>query len=437
MTISRVSRSEVLLGAGAATIVGLTGCERGASSMLPGSQNATTSGSSLSRVAGANVSVSTPTGDAIQQAIDNLPPSGGTINLMSSKPYVIKKALVISNKTNVALMGRGPLATRLVAKDGAVLRVSGHAEEYVLVVENSSKVTISALTIDTANQSNSSGNPRIGLGVWSSSSVTASTVSFVNNLGANGFNASLSANQCQSVLVERCKMSQSRIGISMWKTQGFTVNSSQIEQCASMAPSYPGPVAAISIVQSSGLVTLSYVFENTVDAGIFIKDSQAVRITTTKIAKTMPFDNHGNNGIVIEDCKGTTESHRVHVQRCALTHNSGGGIAVSKSSKVTIGQCTIANNNGVGVTLSGTQDVQLHADHISRLHSASYPGIKAGYSATDSGAYIHDCAVHGLGAGVALGSMSKDCTVVYNDFRFNAQCYADDGQGNNLSNNLC
>ncbi|MGA8575447.1 MAG: right-handed parallel beta-helix repeat-containing protein [Candidatus Cybelea sp.] len=437
MTISRLSRSEVLLGAGAASIAGLTGCERGASSTLPGLQSATASGSQFSRVAGPNVAVTTPTGDAIQQAIDNLPPSGGTINLMSSKPYVIKKPLVINNKTNVTLMGRGPLATSLVAKDGAVLHVSGHAEEYVLVVENSSNVTISALTVDTANQSNSSGNPRIGIGVWSSSSVTASTVSFVNNLGANGLNSSLSFNQCQTVLAERCKVSQSRIGISMWKTKGFTVKSSQIEQCASMGPNYPGPVSGISIVQSSGLVTLSYIFENTVDAGVFIKDSEGVRITTTKIAKTMPFNNHGNNGIVIEDCKGTTESHRVHVQRCALTHNSGGGIVVSKSSKVTIGQCTIANNNGAGVTLSGTQDVQLHADHISRLHSADYPGIKAGYSATDSGAYIHDCAVHGLGAGISLGSMSKDCTVAYNDFRFNAQCYVDGGQGNNLSNNLC
>ena len=404
---------------------------------LPRGESAASSGSPSRRVVSPNVTVTTPTGDAIQQAIDSLPPSGGTINLTSTKPYVVKKTLVISNKTNVMLMGRGPLATSLVAKTGAVLHVSGHSEEYLLLIEDSTNVTINALTIDTVNEANSSGDPRIAIGAWGSKGITVSTVTFVNNLGPNGFNQSCSFNESQSVLVERCKINQSRIGLSMWKTAGFTVNSCQIEQCASMAPNYPGPVSGISIVQSSGLVTLSFLLENTVDAAIYVKSSRGVRITTSKIGKTLGFNKHGNNGIVIEDCNGTTMMSRVHVQRCALTHNSGGGISASKSSKVTIGQCTIVNNGGPGITLSGTHDVQLHADHISRLNSADYPGIKAGHTAADTGLYVHDCAVHGLGSGVSLGSKSKDCTVAYNDFRFNGQCYVNDGTGNTISNNLC
>lgn len=436
--MNNLSRGEILLGAGAATLIGLTGCEHTGSSLLPGAANAT-SPLSRSRRFGPAVTVDVPTGDAIQKAIDSLPPGGGTINLVASKPYVVKRALILSNMTNVTLMGRGALATTIIAAHGAVFGVSGHNEEYLMLIDGSTDVTIAGLTVNANNEANKPGEPRIGIGVWNSTGVTANAVTFANNLGPNGFNQALSFNGCSKSTASRCKVSQSRIGIALSNSKGFNVNSCQIEQCESFAPKFPGPVSGISIVSSSGIVTLSYLADNKVDAGIFVKDSGGLQITTSKISKTLPFGGHGNPAIAIEGCQGTTKFNRVHVNRMSLLHNSGGGLIMSNSKLAVIGECTIVNNGGVGIELNGgTSDIELHGNHVARSARSTEPGIKAGFGSTpDTGGFIHDDTVHGFWASVYLGSASKGFRVENNDFRYNTYCSRNDGTNNTFINNLC
>jgi hypothetical protein len=437
MTNRRFSRSEILVGAGAATIAGLTGCEHSASSLLP---NSGAGAAPFGKVGLPAVTVAGATGAAIQHAIDSLPSGGGTINLTSKDPYVIDKALVIKGKSNVTLMGRGPLATSLVAASGAVLTPPGYSEEYLLLVDSSSNVTVEALTIDTINEANSSGNPRIGIGAVSTNTLNVSTVTFVNNLGPNGFNQGLSINDTSKVTVYRCKVSQQRTGISFYKASGFTVTSCLVELCASQAPSYPGPNAAISIVSSSGgLVTLSQISANKVNAGIYVKDGAGIRVTSNKISQTMGFAGHGNDGVFITDSYGTTKFDRVHVQRCEILHNSGAGIGVMCSSKVNLGECSLVNNGAAGINLNGgTSDTQMHSNHVSHRAGSTVPGIKAGHSSdADNGAFIHDSVVHGFGVGVDLGAHTTDFTVENNDLRFNKKCVSNSGSGNVISENLC
>jgi hypothetical protein len=110
------SRRDVLIGAGAATLAGLTGCDSTASSFLSGSANSAAGVSALSRML-PNVVVSQPTGAAIQSAINSIGPGGGTINLTAKTPYIIEDALVIG-KNNIKLIGQGPGSTILRAKEG-------------------------------------------------------------------------------------------------------------------------------------------------------------------------------------------------------------------------------------------------------------------------------------------------------------------------------
>lgn len=107
--------------------------------------------------------------------------------LTATQPYIISQTIVI-NKNNIKLIGRGPRAAKLVAKSGAVLTAPGHTEECLLLVQGATNVSIVELLINTINQANSSGNPRLGIGAWSSNSVTVNGVTCIENLGPNGFN---------------------------------------------------------------------------------------------------------------------------------------------------------------------------------------------------------------------------------------------------------
>ena len=81
-------------------------------------------GISLSLFASHAVHVSQPTGAAIQAAINAMGPSGGSIYLTATQPYISQT--IVINKNNIKLIGRGPRATKLVAKSGAVLTAPGH-----------------------------------------------------------------------------------------------------------------------------------------------------------------------------------------------------------------------------------------------------------------------------------------------------------------------
>jgi hypothetical protein len=435
----RFSRGEILAGAGAVTVAGLTGCGHSASSLIPGTGNAFSQSSALSKVGMPNVTVHTPTGEAIQKAIDHLPGNGGVINLISPHAYVIGKPLVLKSKSNVKLMGRGPLITHLVAKSGAVLQPAGYSDEYLLLIEGGTNLTVSSLTIDTANEDNVSGSPRIGIGASSANTLTFNSVTFVNNLGPNGFNAALSLNDCSKVTADRCVVSQSRTGFSFTKTS-FSVNECLIEQCESLAPHYPGPTAGISIVScSGGVVTLSQVGDNKNNAGIYVNSSTGIHLTDVKIAKTQDFAGHGNDAILIGDCPGSNRFNRVHVFRCQMKENSGAGIGIKNSSRVDIDECAFVANAGGGVSLNGgTANVQVHSNHFSNPHKIAAPGIQAGNAPkTDSAALIHDNSVHGFGVGVSMGSHSTGFTVENNDLRSNTKCIVNNGSGNVLNNNLC
>lgn len=433
------SRRDVLIGAGAATLAGLTGCDSAASSFLSGSTNSAAGVSPFSRML-PNVVVSQPTGAAIQSAINSIGPGGGTINLTAKTPYIIEDALVIA-KNNIKLVGRGPGSTILRAKKGAVLSVPGHPEEYLLLIQSSSGISILDLEIDTVNEANISGNQRRGIGAWNSSTVKIRSVGFVDNLGPNAFNQSLSFNQCSSFEIDQCEISRSRTGISVFKSTSFRILGCKIQQCEIEAPSFSGPVAAMLIASSSsGSITSSFVNKNQVSGSMIVKSSSDLAIGSCRISKTLAFSGRPENpGIAIEDCN----LHRVTVDRCSIQQNTGPGIAVNSSTGVTIKENTLAQNGtpgngGPAIRMSGTQNVLVTLNHVSDNRGPDYPGIAAGLSSvTDSGGMITGNAVRGFGSGVTLGSNSQSFTVEDNDLRSNTQCVVNDGSGNTVENNQC
>ena len=439
MTTSRFSRRDMLVGAGAATLVGLTACDHAGSSMVSG-PSGFLAGVSPSRVGHPNVIVSTPTGAAIQAAIDGLGPSGGTVYLNASAPYVISQTLVISTN-HVTLVGKGSGATSLLAQKGAVLTTGSSSVEYLLLVQGATNTSILDLEINTANQANSSGNPRIGIGVWNSDTVKVNRVKFVKNLGPNGYNQSLSFNATSHITVDQCTVNETRTGIALSQSSNFTINSCTISGCEAETSVYTGTIAGIAVLSSTtGVVKSCDLLKNAVLGSVFISDGAGVLINSCKISETMPFPTQGNNGVLIEN----STRGPVVVKRCSIVRNSAAGMSVSGSSGVTVKQCTLVNNGspskgGGGVELNGgTANVMLTGNQISDNRHPSYAGIAAGNSATaDTGAQITSNSVHGFGTGVVLGSNSQSCLVEYNNLTLNTACVTNNGTGNTVVNNQC
>ena len=167
------------------------------------------------------------TGAAIQAAINSLS-SGGTIYLTATKPYVINETLVIATN-GINIVGLGRKLTTLLAEHEAVLTVSYHAEEQLLLVQDASNISISGLKVDTCNEANGSGL-RQGISVWNSSAVRIGDVSFVRNLGPNAYNRALAFNQSSNVTANNCVVSQSRDGILVWECTGFSLTKCNVHE---------------------------------------------------------------------------------------------------------------------------------------------------------------------------------------------------------------
>jgi len=391
------------------------------------------------------VVVSEPTGQAIQAAINQLPATGGTIHLSAKVPYAIKKPIVL-NKNNINIIGRGSDVTRLLAHSGATLTVPYHAGEFLLLVQNATNTTIHGLTVDAANQANSPGNSRVGIGTWSSNSVLVSQVAFVNNLGPHGpQNQALSFNQSSGVTADRCDIVQSRTGIFVWQCTNFVLSDCSVQDCEVQPPNYPGPIGAIGITSSTtGSITSCSLYRNTVYGGIFVVDGAHLEISSCKVYDTLPFPTQpGNDGIIIE----LSTRGPVTVQGCEVVRNSGAGVSSDRSSGVTIKQCTIVNSGtlaagGSGVSINGgTKNIKVMGNQISDNRSPWYGGIVAGFTGlspqADSDGHISNNVVHGFAQGVALGSKSNGFQVADNNLRLNKMCFLNLGTHNKITGNEC
>jgi len=433
-TTKGITRRDALLGASAVTVATLTGCNATSPLFSAGNSNALTSPSS--RVFRAStIDVSTPTGDAIQQAINGLGANGGTINLTSRQPYLISKALTIQSN-RVRLIGLGPTVTALVAASGAVLSVPGFTQEFILLVDNAGTISIEQLTIDTINQANGSG-PRIGLGVWNSNNVSLTNAAFVRNLGSTGLNTGLAFNGATNVTAIGVKVSESRIGISLTGSSNFTLNQCRIVNCESAGV---GTAAGLLLASSdSGVVEGSLLIDNKVNAGVIVSKSADVHLITTKVCRTLTFPSHSlNEGILLENCTGAP----IVVSNCTVLSNSGTGIIVRATNKATIRQCTITNNGsrsaGGGVALDGgTQQMSLLSNTISDNRSPNTTGFSAGTSGSDTQAAFEDNSVHGFGMGVDLATGTSKFIVKNNDLRQNTTCSTNNGSNNVVTQNLC
>jgi hypothetical protein len=438
MTSGRFTRREMLLGASAATLVGLTGCESSTSSFLSGA-----AGSPMTRFSPfsqRHMSVSEPTGTAIQAAIDELGSKGGSIYLTAHTPYVIKKTLLIPYN-NINLIGRGWGGTQLVAQRGAVLTTPGYTGEYLLLITSANDISVTGMGVDLVDEDNSSGNPRCGIGAWGSTSIKVMGLKLAHNLGPNGFNQSLSFNQCTDIHLERVTIDQSRTGISFSKCSDFVVSQCQIRHCEAEAPSYGGPLGAVSIVSSTdGIVKSSFIKDNSVNGAIYINDGASLRIDSVEILYTQPSGSRGNDGVLIEASSG----RMIIVDRTTIAQSSGSGVAVNGSSNVMIRECTIVNSGqlgypGSGINLDGgTDHVQILGNHISNSRFVNHPGVVAGNtSKTDTDGHVVNNLVHGFGTGVELGTQSQGFVVEDNDLSKNKACYTNNGSGNKIENNLC
>jgi hypothetical protein len=387
-----------------------------------------------------HMSVSEPTGAAIQAAIDELGSKGGSVYLTADTPYIIKKTVLIPYN-NVNLIGKGWGGTQLVAKKGAVLTTSGYTGEYLLLITSANNISVTGMEIDLVDEDNSPGNPRCGIGAYGSTSIMVMGLKVGHNLGPNGFNQSLSFNQCTDIHLDRVTVDQSRTGVSFSKCSDFVVSQCQIRHCEAEAPNYGGPLGAVSIVSSTdGTVKSSFIKENSVNGAIYINDGASLRIDSVEILYTQPSGSRGNDGVLIEASSGRT----ILIDRATIAQSSGSGVAVNGSSNVMVRECTIVNSAqlgypGSGISLDGgTDHVQILENHISNSRFVNHPGVVAGdKSNMDTNGHIVNNLIHGFGTGVALGTQSQDFVVKDNDLGKNKVCYANNGSGNKIENNLC
>jgi parallel beta-helix repeat protein len=298
----------------------------------------------LSKIAQPTVVVSDPTGAAIQAAIDSLP-SGGTIYLTATRPYLIEATLVISTN-GINLVGRGPMSTTLLAEHGAVLTVSYHAEEQLLLVQGASNVSIFGMTVDTQNEDNTSAL-RQGISVWNSNLVQINQVSFVKNLGPNAYNRGLAFQQSSNVTASGCVVSQSRDGIFVWECTTFNLTECDVHDCEVFGSDFTGAVSGIDLINNvRGNVSFCSVSNNAVSGGMFVTNCEDLIITRCTVSNTMPYPGQpGNDGIFIQ----LSPTGPIVVQNCKLIRNSGAGVSAQGSSNVTIQMCQAFNSGTLGL----------------------------------------------------------------------------------------
>lgn len=385
------------------------------------------------------VVVSSPTGAAIQAAINGLP-SGGTIYLNATTPYVIDAPLVIGTD-GIHLIGLGPELTTLVAEHGANLTVSYHAEEQLILVQGASNVSISGLKVDAQNEGNSSGL-RQGISVWNSSAVQVRDVSFVRNLGPNAYNRALAFQQSSNVTANKCVVSQSRDGMFVWECISFHLTACSVHDCEVLGSNFTGVVSGINLINSaSGNVSSCSIFRNAVPGGMFVTNCENLLIKRCTVSETLPYPGQpGNDGIFIQ----LSPTGPITVQNCRLIKNSGAGVSAQGSSNVTIQMCEAWNSGtlgegGSGISINGgTQNVKVVGNTVSDTRNPSYGGIVGGYSsALDIDSTISHNVVHGLAQGVALGPNSSNFAVQYNDLSLNGICVLDQGTDNTVLDNTC
>ncbi len=396
-------------------------------------------GAVLRKIAQPVVVVSDPTGAAIQAAIDSLP-SGGTIFLTATEPYVINATLVVSTN-DINLIGLGAKYTTLLAEHGAILTVDYHAEEQILLVQGASNISISGLKVDTQNESNGSGL-REGISVWNSSAVRVRDVAVVRNLGPNAYNRALAFQQSSDVTADECVVTQSRDGIFVWECDTFNITECNVHECEVLGSNFTGVVSGINLINSArGNVSRCSISRNTVPGGMFVTNCEDVAIRRCTVSETMPFPGQpGNDGIFIQ----LSPTGPITVQNCKLIRNSGAGVSAQGSSNVTIQMCEAWNSGtpglgGSGISINGgTQNVQVTGNTVLDTRGPSYGGIVAGFSsASDINATISHNVVHGVAQGVALGPNSSDVTVKHNNLTRNGTCVLDLGTDNTILDNTC
>ena len=385
------------------------------------------------------VVVSDPTGAAIQAAIDSLP-AGGTIYLTATTPYIVNATLVIGTN-GIQLIGLGPKRTTLLAQHGAVLTVSYHTEEQLLLVQDASSVSISGLTVDTQNEVNGSGL-REGISVWNSSAVQISNLACVKNLGPNAYNRALAFQQSSNVTASKCFITQSRDGILVWECVTFRLAECNIHDCEVLGSDFAGVVSGIDLINSSsGNVSSCSVFRNAVSGGMFVTNCENLIITQCTVAETMPFPGQpGNDGVFIQ----SSPIGPITVQNCKMIKNSGAGVSAQGSSNVTIQMCEALNSGtlgagGSGISINGgTQNVIVTKNTVLDSRNPSYGGVVAGYSScSDINSTISHNVVHGLAQGVALGPNTSNFNVESNDLRQNGTCVLNQGTNNTIVDNSC
>jgi hypothetical protein len=434
-----LSRRELLIGAGAASIAGLAaGCSSGTPTLLPGNAGAASRISPF-RIASQTVDVSTPTGEAIQNAIDSLASTGGEVLLTASQPYIVDKTITIPYN-NINLVGRGLVATVLKAKPGAVLTGGSLPDEYLLLIEGATAIGVERLAVDLIDQANSSGHSRNGIGVFGADGVSITGVSVIKNLGPSAKNTGILFDRSANVKATNCSVSASRTGLSVQSCKSFQITNLLVQKCSALAPHYTGPTSGLAILSSTGgKVMQVQTQENKVSAGILVRNSAGLQVEHCEVDTTLAFPTHANDGIVLEQSSGAA----IVLSRCSVLRNSGNGITVRNISNLSISQCSVAQNNaaghgGAGINLKGgTSNVKILNNSVTRGHRNA-AGITAGNAAAaDVNGKIENNTVHGFGVGVALGDDSSHFVVEDNDLSKNATCYTNAGSGNAISGNQC
>lgn len=450
------SRHEMLLGAGAAAIASLTGCDR-ASFVSPPAADSGFAAPSIKK--SRTIAVSEPTGAAIQAAIDELASGGGgTVQLSATVPYVVKQTIFIGNPnssstavSNITLTGGGPDATSLVAADGAHFYSSDYGE-YLLLVYSASNVSIQGMTIDTINHGVRK-LPRIALCVLNSSHVFVGNASFINNQGPNGYNQGLGFVDSTNISAEHCVVNRGRIGISLIRCSRFNLhrctitNGGFVKGTPITGPYFPGSMVALDTqFSSSGTITYCELDNNLAYGGIEVQNGRDVRVAFCKVRRTLPLPFTGNDGISVNFCPNNAN---VTVENCEALGNSGSGISTYDSTNVTIKNCKVVDGtfppkvSGAGIGFNGaTKNARAIGN---RIYGAEHPsfgsGIQAGTAVSgkpDMDGSILNNYIQNWDTGIILGPFSSGFVVEHNVLSSNTMCITQQpGSANRVTHNTC
>lgn len=330
---------------------------------------------------GAAINGSTDDSTAFANAIASLPTTGGTI-LVSGQAGIGSSGILISNKSNIHIVGLGPKAgIKSLANGGNTILTAGVA---TLAIKSSTNCSVEGLYIDM----NSTTNIAVGIASSQDCVIKDNTVVSSGGLLAVG-----------SWGGSRNKIINNNISAGVNSSRGIWVGNTQSGEMENDATIYGNiiknmPATGINFAGTNALIQLNTVISNA-GSGIVVSEGNGFRGSFASIIGNTIRSNlfHGiqSDSATAFGSGGYTEW--VVVEGNIVKENLQSGIyAVKAKHWDVIGNVVVDNNsdasgNGYGITLNQAQGINVTGNTVGDTRTgASRTQQKGIYAETASGA---------------------------------------------------